>query len=55
MVCDDHRGRRVDRSLACWRIAHRAYFVGRFNEDMMLVCERYRLVEVFDDLPHKEP
>jgi uncharacterized protein YhfF len=38
-----------DRSLAYWRIAHRAYFsrLGRFSEDMMLMCERFRLVEVF--------
>jgi uncharacterized protein YhfF len=38
-----------DRSLAYWRDAHRAYFVrlGRFSEDMKLMCERFRLVEVF--------
>lgn len=42
-----------DRSLACWREAHRNYFgrLGRFSEDMMLMCERFRLVEVFDDSP----
>lgn len=42
-----------DRSLAYWRNAHRAYFgrLGRFGENMMLMCERFRLVEVFDDLP----
>jgi uncharacterized protein YhfF len=40
-----------DRSLAHWRSAHRAYFgrLGRFSEDMMLMCERFRLVEVFED------
>jgi uncharacterized protein YhfF len=38
-----------DRSLARWRDAHRAYFgrLGRFSEDMRLMCERFRLVEVF--------
>src|SRR5690349_3360716 len=42
-----------DRSLAYWREAHRTYFgrLGRFSEDMMLMCERFRLVEVFGDLP----
>ncbi len=40
-----------DRSLAWWRDAHRRYFgrLGRFSEDMTLMCERFRLVEVFDD------
>jgi len=38
-----------DRSLAYWREAHRIYFgrLGRFSEDMMLMCERFQLVEVF--------
>jgi uncharacterized protein YhfF len=38
-----------DRSLAYWRNAHRSYFgrLGKFREDMMLMCERFRLVEVF--------
>ena len=38
-----------DRSLDHWRAAHRAYFgrQGKFSEDMMLMCERFRLVEVF--------
>jgi uncharacterized protein YhfF len=38
-----------DRSLAYWRAAHRNYFgrMGRFSEEMMLMCERFRLVEVF--------
>jgi uncharacterized protein YhfF len=46
-----------DRSLAYWRSAHRAYFdrLGRFSEDMMLMCERFRLVEVFGDLEHTKP
>ena len=37
-----------DRSLDHWRDAHRRYFtrMGRFSEDMMLMCERFRLVEV---------
>jgi uncharacterized protein YhfF len=37
-----------DRSLAYWREAHRRYFgrLGKFSEDMMLMCERFRLVEV---------
>jgi uncharacterized protein YhfF len=40
-----------DRSLAYWRSAHRDYFgrLGKFSEDMMLMCERFRLVEVFED------
>jgi uncharacterized protein YhfF len=38
-----------DRSLAYWRQAHRSYFgrLGRFSEDMMLMCEHFRLVEIF--------
>ena len=41
-----------DRSLAYWRNAHRTYFgrLGRFSDDMMLMCERFRLIEVFGDL-----
>ena len=37
-----------DRSLAYWRDAHRNYFgrQGKFSEDMMLMCERFRLVEI---------
>ena len=40
-----------DRSLTYWREAHRRYFgrLGRFSEDMMLMCERFRLVEIFAD------
>ncbi|MFT4116417.1 ASCH domain-containing protein [Bradyrhizobium sp.] len=42
-----------DRSLCYWRRAHRAYFgrLGKFREDMMLICERFRLIEVFGNLP----
>ena len=40
-----------DRSLDAWRRAHRNYFTrqGRFGDTMMLVCERFRLVEVLGD------
>jgi len=44
-----------DRSLGHWRDAHRNYFgrQGKFREDMMLMCERFRLVEIFSDIsPH---
>ncbi len=36
-----------DRTLASWRKAHRAYFgrKGQFAEDMLLWCERFRVVE----------
>ncbi|MFK4507773.1 ASCH domain-containing protein [Bradyrhizobium daqingense] len=42
-----------DRSLAHWRCAHQSYFgrLGRYSEDMMLMCERFRLIEVFSDGP----
>ena len=42
-----------DRSLAYWRDAHRRYFTrqGKFSEGMMLMCERFRLVEVFEGAP----
>jgi|SRR3954447_5374319 uncharacterized protein YhfF len=45
-----------DRSLAYWRNAHRTYFgrVGGFREDMMLVCERFRLIEIFGDMRSAE-
>jgi uncharacterized protein YhfF len=38
-----------DRSLEDWRAAHRRYFtrLGRFSDDMMLMCERFCLVEIF--------
>jgi uncharacterized protein YhfF len=37
-----------DRSLAYWRREHERYFRrrGLFSEDMLLVCERFRLVEI---------
>ena len=40
-----------DRSLAYWRSAHRRYFerLGKFSEDMMLMCERFRLVEILSE------
>jgi uncharacterized protein YhfF len=40
-----------DRSLAYWREAHRRYFgrLGKFSDDMMLMCERFRLVEILAD------
>jgi uncharacterized protein YhfF len=36
-----------DRSLASWQRAHRAYFGrrGQFTDDMLLCCERFRVVE----------
>lgn len=39
-----------DRSLPGWREGHQAYFArnGGFSPDMILVCERFRLVEVLD-------
>jgi uncharacterized protein YhfF len=40
-----------DRSLTYWRAAHRRYFgrQGKFSEDMMLMCERFRLVDILAD------
>jgi uncharacterized protein YhfF len=37
-----------DRTLETWRRNHRIYFgrLGTFAEDMRLVCERFRVVEV---------
>jgi uncharacterized protein YhfF len=37
-----------DRSLESWRRGHRNYFsrLGQFAPDMMLYCERFRVVEV---------
>lgn len=37
-----------DRTLESWRAAHRDYFTRswRWSEDMMLYCERFRVVEV---------
>jgi len=39
-----------DLSYEYWRQAHEAYFArnGGFSPDMILVCERFRLVEVLD-------
>lgn len=44
-----------DRSYAYWRAAHENYFQrqGLFSPDMLVVCERFRLVEVLE--PVKEP
>jgi uncharacterized protein YhfF len=38
-----------DRTLESWRHNHRAYFgrLGKFEQGMMVICERFRLVEVF--------
>ena len=43
-----------DQSYAYWRKAHEAYFTrqGRFSPDMLVVCERFRLIEVLT--PAKE-
>ena len=40
-----------DLTLTFWRMAHRAYFgrKGQFAEDMLLWCERFRVVEVLED------
>lgn len=37
-----------DRTLASWRAAHEAYFTrnGGFTPDMLLNCERFRLVQI---------
>lgn len=39
-----------DRTLTGWRLAHRRYFtrLGQFAEDMLLYCERFRIVERID-------
>jgi uncharacterized protein YhfF len=39
-----------DRSLEYWRDAHRTYFgrQGKFQDDTVLVCERFRLLAVLD-------
>jgi uncharacterized protein YhfF len=39
-----------DRALAYWRKAHEAYFsrLGQFAPDMLLWCERFRVVEIID-------
>lgn len=42
-----------DRSLGFWQEAHRRYFTrkGQFTEDMLLCCERFRLVERITQVP----
>ena len=39
-----------DRTLAYWRRAHDVYFtrLGQFTPDMLLWCERFRVVEVIE-------
>ena len=39
-----------DRTLAYWRNAHETYFsrLGQFAPDMLLWCERFRVVEIID-------
>jgi uncharacterized protein YhfF len=39
-----------DRTLASWRAAHEVYFtrLGQFAPDMLLWCERFRVVEVIE-------
>ena len=39
-----------DRTLAYWRGAHEIYFsrLGQFAPDMLLWCERFRIVEVIE-------
>jgi uncharacterized protein YhfF len=36
-----------DQSYAYWREAHEEYFTrqGRFSADMLVVCERFRVIE----------
>jgi uncharacterized protein YhfF len=47
-ACDEGEG---DRSLVYWREAHRNYFTrnGGFATDMLLNCERFRLVEILGE------
>ena len=39
-----------DRTLAYWRKAHETYFsrLGQFTPNMLLWCERFRVVEIID-------
>ena len=39
-----------DRTLTYWREAHRTYFTrkGQFAEDMLLWCERFRVIELLE-------
>lgn len=41
-----------DRSLATWRRDHQGYFErqGTYSEDMQVVCERFKLLDVFERL-----
>ena len=43
-----------DLTLGYWRSAHRRYFErqGKFRDDMMLVCERFRLLDIIDRGAH---
>lgn len=38
-----------DRTYESWRRAHEGYFTrqGKFSPDMMVVCERFKLIEIF--------
>lgn len=49
-VTEDFALAEGDGSFANWRTVHRDYFArnGGWEPDMMLVCERFRLVEVLD-------
>jgi uncharacterized protein YhfF len=40
-----------DRSLAYWREAHETYFtrLGQFDPDMLLWCERFRVVQIISE------
>ena len=46
-----------DRSLNSWRNAHRTYFGrrGQFAEDMLLYCQRFRIVERIPREPQVAP
>jgi uncharacterized protein YhfF len=39
-----------DRTLVAWRVAHEEYFTRNkcFAPDMLLYCERFRLIEILD-------
>jgi uncharacterized protein YhfF len=41
----------ADRTLESWRQAHRSYFtrLGQFAPDMMLYCERFRVVMLIEE------
>ena len=45
-----------DRTLSYWRKAHETYFtrLGQFAPDMLLYCERFRIVEIIDP-PTNQP